>query len=150
MARMKNALRGHYIAPYVEGEEAPALEAMEQLAKYVTTIDPDTDEQTEDQGFYDGDGTPETDVMSVAVGYSFTGFYDPDDAAQAMIAELEFETGAKRKVWHRRISADGSKNHVGRATVTGIVIGGGDATAYEAFECNIRWDKKPEVEPLEG
>ena len=150
MARLKNALRGHYIAPYVEGEKAPALEAMHRLARYVTTIDPDTNEETEDQGFYDGDGTPETDVMSVAVGYSFTGFYDPEDEAQALIASMEFETGSKRKVWHRRVSADGSQNLVGKATVSGIVVGGGDATAYEAFECNIRWDKKPDQEPLVG
>lgn len=144
MARNKNAKRGHFIAEIVPGEEASAVTSWLQLAKYIETIDPDNNEETEDTGFYDGDGTSTTDVTSKAVGYSFSGFYDPTDEAQTLIASKEFATGDAVKVWHKRVSADGTTEHVGKATVTGIVIGGGDATAYEAFECNIRWDETPE------
>lgn len=147
MVRHKNALRGHLVAPYTGEDTPPEESAFLLLAKYIQTADPDTNEETEDNGFYDGDGTPETDVTSVAIGYSFSGHLDRDDEAQTLIAGMEFETGDGRKCWFKRVSADGETSHVGKATVSGIVVGGGDATDYEAFECNIRWDKKPDVVP---
>lgn len=143
MGRFKNALRGHFVQPYVEGEES-ASEAWLLLAKYIQTVDPDNDETTEEQAWYDGDGTAERDVTGVAIGYNFSGHRDKEDAAQNLIADMEFETGSNRKVWFRRVSADGSAEHVGKATVSGIVTDGGDAADYEQFECNIRWDQKPE------
>lgn len=145
MARYKNALRGHFIAEDTDGTfETQPTEWLE-LAKFIQTVEADNSEETEDIAFYDGDGTPETEVVSVAVGNTFSGFLDLEDPAQALIAGLEFETGEARKVWYRRVSADGEHEWVGRATVSGITIGGGDASAYETFEANIRWDRKPEM-----
>ena len=145
MARFKNALRGHFIAEDADGTfESQPTEWLE-LAKFIQTVEADNNEETEDIAFYDGDGTPETEVVSVAIGNTFTGFLDMDDPAQALVAEKEFETGEARKIWYRRVSADGNREWVGRATVSGIVIGGGDASAYETFEANIRWDRKPEM-----
>ena len=145
MSRQKNALRGHFIAPIVDGQDdATAVVDWLELAKFIETIDADNNEETEDTGFYDGDGTKTTDVTGKAVGYSFSGFFDPEDPAQALVATKEFATGDAVKTWHKRVSADGLTSHVGKATLTGIIIGGGDATAYEAFECNVRWDQKPE------
>lgn len=149
MARYKNALRGHFIAEDTDGTfETPPTEWLE-LAKWIQTVEADNNEETEDLAFYDGDGTPETEVISVAIGNTFTGFYDSSDPAQALVAEKEFETGSERKIWYRRVSADGEREWVGRATLSGIVIGGGDASAYETFECNVRWDRKPEMTPPE-
>lgn len=145
--RSKNALRGHFVQAYVPGEEVPGEEWLE-VGKYIETIEADNNEETEEMGFYDGDGTPEMDVVSVAVGYSLSGFYDPEDPAQQLIADLEFATGEGRKIWHKRVNAQKTKEWTGKATVSEIVVGGGDATAYEAFECNIRWDRKPEVETI--
>ena len=50
MARLKNALRGHFIQEFT-GDE-PGTEWLE-LAKYISTIDDDTQEETEDTAFYD-------------------------------------------------------------------------------------------------
>ena len=72
------------------------------------------------------------------------GFYDPEDPAQALIAGLKYKTGDGRKIWHKVVSADGKKEWVGRATVSAIVAGSGDASAYETFSCTIRFDRIPE------
>ncbi|MED2940652.1 phage tail protein [Cytobacillus horneckiae] len=149
MARQKNALRGHFLQEYVPGTETPGEEWLE-LAKFISAIGDDTQEGTEEQAFYDGDGTPETTVTSVAGAYTPEGFYDPEDPAQALIAGLKYKTGDGRKVWHKVVSADGKKEWVGRATVSAIVAGAGDASAYETFSCNIRFDTIPKETDLTG
>ncbi len=141
MARLKNAIRGHFIAPYVLGEEAPT-EWME-LAKWISNVSDDTDEQTDDTGFYDGDGTPETTVTGVSGAYSFEGFYDPEDPAQAHIANMKYKVGDERKVWHKIVSSDGKKMWVGVATVSAPIAGSGDATEFEDFSCTISYNQIP-------
>ncbi|MEN2467886.1 hypothetical protein [Ornithinibacillus sp. JPR2-1] len=93
---------------------------------------------------YDGDGTPENEIISVAGAYTPEGHYYSDDPAQALIAGLKYKVGDGRKIWHKVVSADGKKEWVGRATVSAIVAGAGDASAYETFSCNIRFDRIPE------
>lgn len=149
MARNKNALRGHFIQAYTPGEEEPGTEWLE-LAKYISTIGDDTQEETEDTAFYDGDGTPESDVISVAGAYTPEGQFDSEDPAQALIASMKYKTGDGRKIWHRVVSADEKKEWVGRATVSAIVAGAGDASAYETFSCNIRFDRLPTENDLSG
>lgn len=61
-----------------------------------------------------------------------------------MIADMEFEDGESRLVWHRIVSADLTKEWVGVATVSEIIAGSGDATAYEDFSCTISYNQKPE------
>lgn len=97
---------------------------------------------------YSGDGTPETTVVSVAGAYTPEGYYDPTDEAQELIAGLKYKTGDGRKVWHKVVASNGAKEWVGRATVTAIVAGAGDASAYETFSCNIRFDQIPTETPV--
>lgn len=142
--RMKNALRGHFIAPYITGvAKPPAESAFKQLAKWITTVSDSTEEQTNSEAFYDGDGTPETSVNSVASGYSFEGYYDSTDEAQQIIEEMRFKTGSDRKVWHKVVSADGKKEWTGIAVVTAIVAGAGEAEEYETFNCTITYSQIP-------
>lgn len=147
MARSKNALRGHFVQKYVPGEE-PLEDSWLELARYISTIGDDTQEETEDTAYYDGDGTLETEIISVAGAYTPEGTYDPEDPAQALIASLKYKTGDGRKIWHKVVSADGKKEWVGRATVSAIVAGAGDASAYETFSCNIRFDTLPKETDL--
>lgn len=148
MARFKNALRGHFIGTY--DPEAPTVEPTDwlEVAKWITDISDDTQEETEETAYYDGDGTPESEVTSVAGAYSFEGTHDPEDPAQALIAGLKYKTGDGRKVWHKVVSADEAEQTVGVATVTAIVAGSGPAGEYEAFSCNIRYDQTPEISPV--
>ncbi|MGQ4573347.1 phage tail tube protein [Leuconostoc pseudomesenteroides] len=152
MARNKNALRKSYIAAFT-GTTAPSNDAeWKQLAHWISSSSNETDEDTDDTGFYDGDGSKETNVTGVSLGYSFEGFYDAEDPAQKLIADMRLKTGDGRKVWFKSVSSDGKTQWVGRATVTDITAGEGDATDYEAFKATIKWDTTPDEStvPPEG
>jgi len=142
MARYKNAKREHFVQPYIPGVDEPGIEWL-KLGTYIETIEIDNNEETEDTGFYDGDGSIQTDIVSVTVGYGVEGYYDAEDPAQQMLADLEFDDGEKRKIWHKRVNPQKTKEWVGKATVADLEIGGGAATEYEAFKCKISWDGKP-------
>ena len=143
MVRNKNAKRIHEIAPFDPENPTvvPAEGQWKRLARYIETIDDETDEDTDDTGYYDGDGSPEETVLSVVGGYSFEGIYDPDDEAQAMIAGMKFKTGDGRRLWHRVTESNGKKKYTQVANVSEIKAGAGDATAYEEFGCTIKWIK---------
>lgn len=142
MGRKKNALRGHYVQEYINGAEAVEADWLE-LADWITDITDDTQEATEETAYYSGDGTPEEEVISVAGAYNVEGTYDSTDPAQSFIAGLKYKTGDGRKVWHRVVASDETKEWVARATVTAIVAGSGNAGEFEAFSCNIRFDTLP-------
>lgn len=141
MAREKNALTKYYISDEMD---SPAEEDYLRLAKWVETVTDDSDEETEDQAFYDGDGTPETDVISVQKTYTFEGMYDDNDDAMRLIADLEFETGEGRKIMFKQERTSGETLE-GRATVSDIKVTGGDADEFATFECTISWDAKPTI-----
>lgn len=150
MTRQKNALRGHFVAPYNGGTEPTGESTWLELAKWITDVSDDTDEKTEDQAFYDGDGTEETSVISVKGAYTFEGTYDPDDKAQALIAAMKYKTGDERKVWHKVVQSDKKKQFVGIATVTEIKAGSGAAADYEAFGCKISYNSTPKESAIVG
>ena len=141
MSRSKNALRQHFIAPI--SKENPVEADFLRLAKWISTIADETEEQVDDVAYYDGDGTLETSVFGVKGGFSFEGTYDPTDAAQQFVADLKYKTGDARKVWHKIISADGTKQWLGAATVQDIIAGGGEAEEYEEFSCQIVFNEIP-------
>ena len=143
MTRQKNALRGHFVAPYNNGTEPTGESTWLELAKWITDVSGDKDEKTEDQAFYDGDGTEETSVISVKGAYTFEGTYDPADPAQALIAAMKYKTGDERKVWHKVVQSDKKKQFVGIATVSDIKAGSGAAADYEAFGCKISYNATP-------
>ncbi|MGJ0022729.1 phage tail tube protein [Streptococcus dysgalactiae] len=145
MAKEKNAKRKHEIAPFdpENPTKVPDEGTWKRLARYIETIDDETDEDTDDTGYYDGDGTPEETVLSVVGGYSFEGLYDSEDEAQAMIAAMKYKTGDGRRVWHRVTESNGKKSLTQVANVSEIKAGAGDATAYEEFGCTIKWIKAP-------
>lgn len=146
MARKKNALTEYHVGAIPVD---PATTVYNRLAKWVSAVTDDSEEETEDQGFYDGDGTPETDVISVKKTYTFEGMYDEEDPAMKFIAGLEFETGEARKIMFKQVRSNGDTLE-GRATVSEIKVTGGEATEYATFECTIAWDKKPTVTPKAG
>lgn len=143
MSRLKNALRGHFIAAVNTTKPSTAPTDWLELAKWISAVSDETDEQTDDTGFYDGDGTAEQTVTGVSGAYSFEGFYDAEDPAQAMIAGMKYKIGDDRKIWHKVVTADASKQYVGLATVSDIVAGDGDATEYEKFGCKITYNQIP-------
>lgn len=142
MARKKNALTKYFIGERVD--EEGQVEWL-RLARWISNVEDDSDEEVEDQGFYDGDGTPEEDVISIKKAYSFEGFFDEENEAHQFIASKEFETGDGRKIMMKQERTDGTKLQ-GPATISEIKVTGGEATEYAALECKIAWDRKPEIE----
>ena len=144
MARKKNALTEHHVAPIpTDGITEPEYK---RLAKYISNVEDEADEEVEDIGYYDGDGTPESDVMSVKKSYRCEGLYADEDEAMKFIAGLEFEAGEGRKIMYKQVRSNGDI-YEGRATVTDIVTTGGEATEYATFGYTISWDEKPEITP---
>lgn len=152
MPKMKNAKRKHFLAPWLPTAPAtePGNDAWKWLADGVTTAESENDEETDDIAYYNGDGTKKTVVTSVKNGYSFEGDYIKEDAAQAIVAAMRFKTGDERNVWFKVVDADGKTQYVGVATVSGIKIGGGEASEYEAFECTISWNAAPKQSAVVG
>lgn len=141
-ARKKNALREHYVADYKgadeeSGEEIKPLEGdYLRLAHRVTTVQDDSQDNTEEEGDYAGDGDTEMEVTSVTERWATSGTYDSTNPAQALIAGKKRLYGDGRKVWHKVVQTDG-KTYEGVATLTDIRAGSGDATAFEEFAATI-------------
>ncbi|OFN90528.1 phage tail tube protein [Streptococcus sp. HMSC057G03] len=150
MARQKNALRGHFIAPVTDPKTEPAKEAYKELAKWIEDVDDDTDEATTSVAYYDGDGTEETTVTSVKGSYTFKGTYDNEDEAMALVAGLKYKLGNDRLVWHKVVDSDGKNQHVGIATVSAIKAGSGVAANYEEFSCKISYNSLPKTTAVVG
>lgn len=150
MARQKNALRGHFIAPVTDPKTEPEKAAYKELAKWIEDVEDDTDEGTTSIAYYDGDGTEETTVTSVKGSYTFKGTYDKEDEAMALIAGLKYKLGNDRLVWHKVVDSDGKNQHVGIATVSGIKAGSGSAANYEEFSCKISYNSIPKTTAVVG
>lgn len=145
MARYKNALRGHFIAPVTDPKVEPEKTTYLELAKWIEDITDDTDEQTTSTAYYDGDGTEETTVTAVKGTYTVKGTYDKEDPAMKYIADLKYKLGNDRLVWHKVVDADGKTQAVGIATVSDIKAGSGAAAEYEEFSCKISYNSLPKV-----
>lgn len=146
--RHKNAARQHLVAPMdVETPETVPTEFL-ALETYITNIEAANTEESESVAYYHGDGTPETEVLSLAKGYNVTGERYYGDPAQDLIADMEGELGEGRKLWHKIIRADQKVEFTGIATVSEIVTDGGEAGANEAFSCTITFDRYPEKTEL--
>ena len=145
MARYKNALRGHYIAPVTDPKVEPEKSAYLELAKWIEDISDDTDETTSSTAYYDGDGTEETTVTAVKGTYTVKGTYDKEDPAMKYIAGLKYKLGNDRLVWHKVVDSDNKNQTVGIATVSDIKAGSGAAAEYEEFGCKISYNSLPKV-----
>jgi len=152
MPRMKYAKRKLFLAPWLPAAPTtePGNDAWKWLADGVTTAEAENDEETDDIAYYNGDGTKKTVVTSVKNGYSFEGDYIKEDEAQAIVAGMRFKTGDDRNVWLKVVESDGKTQYVGVATVSGIKIGGGEASEYEGFEATISWNAAPKQSAVVG
>lgn len=147
MPKFKNALRKHYVAPWnpQQPNTKPQASAYKWLAKGIKSATNEATENSEEQAFFDGDGTQETVVTSTKNGFSFEGDRVTEDQAQNIIKDLQYKVGDERKVWFKVVSADGTEESEQVGTVSDIKIGDGTADAFESFACKIMWDKIPVV-----
>lgn len=115
---------------------------MLRLGRHLSTPSDESEDETEDESFLDGDGV-ETDVTGHREGRSFEGYFNPEDPAQKLIAGLKLKRGDEKKIKFREVRPDGYTLE-GPAVVTDIVTVGGDAHNYADFSFTITWVGTPE------
>ncbi|MGE7113944.1 phage tail tube protein [Lysinibacillus sp. NPDC047702] len=140
MARKKNALTEYFVGKYEDENSTADL----PLAKYISSVTDDSEEETEEYAYYDGDGTKETEVIGIKKAYTFEGTFDVENPAQKLIADMELEDGEARKIIFKQVRTDGTE-FTGRATVSDIKVTGGEASEFAPFNCRISWDTKPTI-----
>lgn len=127
-------------------EEASTTWAI--LSRGITEIAPSPNESTEDKDYYDGYGTPTTDVTSTQIKYDVTGDRCYGDPAQDFIASRALETGDGRKTQFRHTSPNGDTIE-GDCTLLNLTpnSGQGEASALGAFTCTIATAGSPKYTP---
>lgn len=118
------------------------------LSRGITEIAPSPNESTEDKNYYDGYGTPTTDVTSTQIQYEVTGDRCYGDPAQDFIASRALETGDGRKTQFRHTSPNGDVIE-GDCTLLNLTpnSGQGEASALGAFTCTIATAGSPKFTP---
>lgn len=118
------------------------------LSRGITEIAPSPNESTEDKDYYDGYGTPTTDVTSTQIQYEVTGDRCYGDPAQDFIASRALETGDGRKTQFRHTSPNGDVIE-GDCTLLNLTpnSGQGEASALGAFTCTIATAGSPKFTP---
>lgn len=118
------------------------------LSRGITEIAPSPNESTEDKDYYDGYGTPTTDVTSTQIQYEVTGDRCYGDPAQDFIASRALETGDGRKTQFRHTSPNGDTIE-GDCTLLNLTpnSGQGEASAFGAFTCTIATAGSPKYTP---
>lgn len=118
------------------------------LSRGITSITPSPNESTEDKDYYDGYGTPTTDVTSTQIQYEVEGDRCYGDPAQDFISSCALLTGDGRKTQFRHTAANGDVIE-GDCTLLNLTpnSGQGEASALGAFTCTIATAGSPKFTP---
>ena len=126
MAKFKNAIRKHYIAPYdpEHPDTPPTDDKYLWIAKGIKESAPENDAEDDDIAYFDGDGTKEKIISSISRGRSFEGHRDYSDKAQNFVADKDYKEGLAR--------------------LSEIEIGDGEASELESIKFQVNWSRTPE------
>lgn len=146
MAKFKNAIRKHYIAPFdsEHPDTPPAEEKYMWIAKGVKDTTPENDEEDDEVAYFDGDGTKEKMITSKSRGRSFEGHREYGDKAQDFIADKEDALADDLVVWYKEIVPTGKYYKEGLGRLSGIEIGEGEAHELESIKFQVNWSRTPE------
>ncbi|AZS06115.1 major tail protein [Streptococcus phage CHPC1198] len=146
MAKFKNAIRKHYIAPYdpKNPDKVPTDDKYMWIAKGIKESAPENDIEDDDVAYFDGDGTKETVITSKSRGRSFEGHRDYDDKAQNFVVDKEDALGDDLIVWYKEVAADGKTYKEGLARLSEIEVGDGEASELETIKFQVNWSRTPE------
>lgn len=152
MAKFKNAIRKHYIAPYdpEHPDTPPTEDEYMWIAKGVKETSPENDEEDDDVAYFDGDGTKEKVITSKSRGRSFEGHREYDDKAQNFIADKEDDLADDLVVWYKEVVPTGKYYKEGLGRLSGIEIGEGEAHELESIKFQVNWSRKPEKHDISG
>lgn len=146
MAKYKNALRKHYIAPFdpEHPDTPPTDDKYMWIAKGVKETSPENDEEDDEVAYFDGDGTKEKFITSKSRGRSFEGHREYGDKAQDFIADKEDDLDDNLLVWYKEVVPTGKYYKEGIGRLSGVEIGEGEAHELESIKFQINWSRKPE------
>ena len=118
------------------------------LSRGITSIAPSPNESTEDKDYYDGYGTPTTDVTSTQIQYEVEGDRCYGDPAQDYVASCALATGEGRRTQFRHTAANGDVIE-GDCTLLNLTpnSGQGEASGLGAFSCTVATAGAPRFTP---
>lgn len=146
MAKFKNAIRKHYIAPYdpEHPDTPPTDDKYLWIAKGIKKSAPENDAEDDDVAYFDGDGTKEKIITSKSRGRSFEGHRDHGDKAQDFVADKEDAVGDDLIVWYKEVVPTGKYYKEGLARLSKIETGDGEASELETIKFQVNWSRTPE------
>lgn len=146
MAKFKNAIRKHYIAPYdpEHPDTPPTDDKYLWIAKGIKESAPENDAEDDDVAYFDGDGTKEKIITSKSRGRSFEGHRDHGDKAQDFVADKEDAVGDDLIVWYKEVAPTGKYYKEGLARLSEIEVGDGEASELETIKFQVNWSRTPE------
>ena len=146
MAKFKNAIRKHYIAPFdSEHPDTPPTEDKYMwIAKGIKESAPENDAEDDDVAYFDGDGTKEKVITSKSRGRSFEGHRDYADKAQNFVVDKEDAVADDLIVWYKEVTPDGKTYKEGLARLSEIEVGDGEASELETIKFQVNWSRTPE------
>ena len=146
MAKFKNAIRKHYIAPFdsEHPDTPPAEDKYMWIAKGIKESAPENDAEDDDVAYFDGDGTKEKVITSKSRGRSFEGHRDYADKAQNFVVDKEDAVADDLIVWYKEVTPDGKTYKEGLARLSEIEVGDGEASELETIKFQVNWSRTPE------
>lgn len=146
MAKFKNAIRKHYIAPYdpENPDKVPTEDKYMWIAKGIKESAPENDAEDDDVAYFDGDGTKEKVITSKSRGRSFEGHRDYADKAQNFVVDKEDAVADDLIVWYKEVTPDGKSYKEGLARLSEIEVGDGEASELETIKFQVNWSRTPE------
>ncbi|MGX7104885.1 phage tail tube protein [Globicatella sanguinis] len=141
--RIKNALlMKHYIA------DPAHPDFWMRLGKYIPTVTDSSEDVKEDGvAWYDGDGTSSEEITDYIIAMTFEGTYGADDNAMRYLDHIKYDTNNREVLW--KIERE-DRIETGLANASGIVTGGGEASAFGEFKTTLTRKEKPKVTNLDG
>lgn len=152
MAKFKNAIRKHYIAPFdpEHPDTPPTEDKYLWIAKGIKESAPENDAEDDDVAYFDGDGTKEKIITSKSRGRSFEGHRDYDDKAQNFVVEKEDAVADDLVVWYKEVVPNGEYYKEGLARLSEIEVGDGEASELETIKFQVNWSRTPEKHDTSG
>lgn len=146
MAKFKNAIRKHFIAPFdpEHPDTPPTEDEYMWIAKGIKESAPENDAEDDDVAYFDGDGTKEKVITSKSRGRSFEGHRDYADKAQNFVVGKEDAVADDLIVWYKEVTADGKTYKEGLARLSEIEVGDGEASELETIKFQVNWSRTPE------
>lgn len=152
MAKFKNAIRKHYIAPFdsEHPDTPPTEDKYLWIAKGIKESAPENDAEDDDVAYFEGDGTKEKIITSKSRGRSFEGHRDYDDKAQNFVVEKEDAVADDLVVWYKEVVPNGKYYKEGLARLSEIEVGDGEASELETIKFQVNWSRTPQKHDISG